>query len=713
MRLSFLVAAALALSCSTPPPDPGPGDAGEPADDPCNSAGAAASEGNKDACWLTLGKELSGYISKVGDTDWYLLDVPGPLDKRGILTVHAQYKVPSTPVTLLVNLLEADGTTSLGAASDKKLRGAPGPVEVVARLTHPGKYFVVVSHDASADDPAFDKKAPYLLSATLANDPDENEPNDVIPTAIVLPKCGVARVSGALATTADLDRFTFTLDPCAGRTILHLLLTAPKASAQQLRLSYTLKNVTTNVVVASGFASTPFGVQTLVDARLVAAGKYELVISAYKPPGATSDPSGDPAFTYTADLSLFSDVDANEGATGNDTVANATPVPLSPGQSKTLTGRLSYVPDVDYIAVKVGPVSRPTRLHYRFNSTAAPGRFIAVPSTQAKELNLVTLTLSATDCKANCPGGKDVPAVDWCNRSQCLWSRRVEDATLAFRNFEGQIEVPANSAGPWLFQVGYIGQAGADDREYTLIIDSREETADEQSPNNTRQTAMPVTLPAPAKTALGYGFGRNTQDSAPNKLMLLPHGPADYDAVSDTDFFEVNFSLPPGPASDGGTLDAGPPAGPDLSWDLSWTVPSSTGRAGERPHDVSFRFHFCNDVTCSSLTSTAAFLGYTGASGQTWYAAGAGSPGSNERFFDFDPATNRFTVRRALCLCIDGKYTAAKKFFVEVRADNRASYDDVDTSLDMAVRAYDTKVPVDGGTPFTCPSPCQFVAKSK
>jgi hypothetical protein len=227
--LAFLLSGLIA-GCTEQPATP---DAGDPAAlvDSCDGAEAAAGE----ACRLTLGAEREGYISPQEDVDWYLLEVPEPLPARALLTVKVGYRAPSSPVTLVVNLLKADGRSSLGSATDPRPRGAPGTAQLVARLQPPngpgaGRYFVVVSHDSGAEDPAADRKNPYFLSATLASDPDLNEPNDQTPTAVTLPACGAASAQGALSTEGDVDRFSFQLQPCAGRTLLYLSLDAPASS---------------------------------------------------------------------------------------------------------------------------------------------------------------------------------------------------------------------------------------------------------------------------------------------------------------------------------------------------------------------------------------------------------------------------------------------------------------------------------------------------
>ncbi len=712
-----VLACVMLAACSDPPPPNH--DAGANLEDVCNDADAAA---NNESCRLSLGAEAQGYLAVVDDVDWFVLDVD-TLPARPILKVTAEYRVPSSPVTLSMNVVRADGNSSIASGFDRKLRGGPGPVEVTARLTAPGRYFVILRHDTSLDDPAADRRNPYFVTAALVSDPDLNEPNDQQATPVTLASCATARIEGALATAGDVDRYTFDVGGCQGRTILHATFRAPKPSLSQLRLSYELKGA--EGPVAADRSSTPFGEQTLITARLVSNGKYELLISAYKSPNSIGEMPGDPDFTYSVDLALYSDVDTNEGASGNDTPEHATPLALSTGQTRTVTGRISYIPDVDYFQVPLAASGSPRRLHYRLTWSTAAGRFTSVPTLQPRELNVVTESPSATDCKANCPNGNRAPAADWCNRKQCLWQRRVEDPQLQFRNFEGKMLVPANAAGPWLFQVGYIGASGADDVEYTLSVTLEDNSAEESSAmHDTPATAMPVTAGSPAVTVLGHGHGQPTLSAGrgANGLQPIPRSSGDYDAQTDSDFFVVSFTPPPPPPEpDGGwpVDDAGMPVDAGLeptpvALDLDWVIPpTGNQRAGERSHDVSMRLHFCETPDCNSLVPLTSYIGYRDGTGNVWYRADLTPPMPEQRGFDFNQNAGTFRVRDSACLCIDGQYAAAGKLFVELRADNRSSYEDVDVRLNVGVGAYPKSFTDDSGAQRTCPEPCRFVARSR
>lgn len=705
-----LIAGASLGACSDPPP-PIP-DAGPDLVDACNSAAEAAA--NED-CRLPLDGETQGYLATLDDVDWYVLDVE-TLPARPILKVAAEYRAPSTPVTLSVNVVRADGNSSIGSAFDRKLRGGPGPVEVTARLTEAGRYFVIVRHDTSLEDPALDTRNPYFLTAALVSDPDTHEPNDEEATEVALGPCATARIEGALATAGDVDRYTFDVGGCQGRTILHATFRAPKPSPAQIRLAYELTGP--EGPVAADRASSPFNEQTLVTARLVPNGTYEIEVKAYQPPNSIGVPPGDPEFVYTIDLALFSDSDPNEGSNGNDTPDRATPIALSTGQTRSVTGRISYVPDVDYFQVPLAASPTPRRIHYRLSWSNAAGRFPSVPTLQPKELAVLTQTPSASACKATCPNGDRSPAADWCNRSQCLWQRRVEDPQIDFRNFEGKLLVPANVEGPWLFQVGYIGASGADDTEYTLTLTLEENSAEESTTmRDTPATAIPVAAGAIGTTVLGHGHGQPNLSAgrAANNLSPIPRSSGDYDAQSDTDFFVVNFTPPtPPPPPDPEEDDGTEVELPAVALDLGWTIPPTANqRAGERSHDISMRLHFCETPECTSLVPLRSFIGYRSGTGSVWYGQDLDPQMPAQRGFDFDQSTGTFRVRDSACLCIDGQYAAAGKLFVEVRADNRASYEDVDVQLRVGVGDYPRDFIDDAGNPMSCPVPCRFVERSR
>jgi len=446
LRLPALTCVLLSVNlaaCSDDPPPTGD-DGPDLTLDTCNDATAAAAEAS---CTLPLDTEQQGYINPTNDNDWWVLDVPD-LPARALLTVTAQYKVPATPVTLKVNVLGLDGRPSIGTAIDRRTRG-PGPTPVLARVTQPGRYYVVVSHDVGGEDPAMDRRNPYVITATVGSDPDTHEPNDSAATAVTLPTCGTTTFEGALSVTGDVDLYSFTaaLCPPANRTILHLRLSA-QPSASQIRLGYVLTGPG-GAVVAEGHTGTPFGEQLLLTARIAQAGAYQLQVKAYKASTDYFDPPGDPQFRYSARVGLYADRDSNEGAGGNDeaTAARATAVPLNivdfaNGSPTVKDGRISFVGDNDYFAIQPSNGASPARLYYELTWADTGAQFERVPTTQPRELTLVTLTSTAADClnnRAVCPSGGGEGAA-YCQQKQCLRQRRVESADIPdFGHFKGML----------------------------------------------------------------------------------------------------------------------------------------------------------------------------------------------------------------------------------------------------------------------------------
>lgn len=659
---------------------------------------------------------ISAQALKQPDRDWWLLAVPGPLAPPAILTVKGQYCVPSSPVTLAVNVLKPDGTTSLGRAVSNA-RGSAA--EVVARIDATGDYFVIVEDDPGDNDPGttdVDPRAPYKLAATTYPDPDTNEPNDDsgAPTYIAESPTNTWTQAGAIAITGDVDRFTFDVPARFARQILYLNLSAPGVTpASTLRLEYTITECpsppatracgTPGRVVAQDFAKTPFGTQTLVTARLVKPGRYQLVIDGYQAATDPSPPPGDPRLKYAIMMQLHQDLDTSEGPAGNDTAAQAPNVGIAAPGSHTLTGRISYVGDAEWYALDL-PSGPGRRLKYRFAYTSATGRF-TVPTLQVRELSVVVP--SAIGC-ACCSAGNNTCA-DFCSRGQCLVSRRVEDPTVSgLSNFEGMLHVPASAAPTrWLVQFAYFGTAGVDDRAFKIDLNLMPQTAEEATAErDTTTTAIPLSIPgldtaACVITSLGYGHGSPfpTQYRAPNGASLLPWGVADLDVRSDGDVIEVQ-------------IPTGLPAA-DYTWNVTWTVPALPGRpAGTRPYDLAFRFDF-NDGSGSVTTRT---MGYIGREQDPWCSGVGADAGSNcprAALFTFNQSSGDFAVTPAACFCLRSAVVGAGRFFATVSADNRTAYDDPAASdstarVCMTLSAYPPPSPPgpDGGSAYACPSPC-------
>ena len=103
----------------------------------------------------------------------------------------------------------------------------------------------------------------------VVQDPDVNEPNDLVPTPVALAAVGGLQqgsVQGYLATLGDVDRFAF--DVPAGKKVLHLSLQADALSPPPpFRLSYELLSPS-GTRVAEGVVQNEFLPVDLATARL-------------------------------------------------------------------------------------------------------------------------------------------------------------------------------------------------------------------------------------------------------------------------------------------------------------------------------------------------------------------------------------------------------------------------------------------------------------
>ncbi|HEY3451700.1 MAG TPA: hypothetical protein VGK67_35410 [Myxococcales bacterium] len=644
-------------------------------------------------CTLTLDTEAQSKIDVLAKVDWWVLDVPA-LPPRALITVVAQYKVPSTPVVLTVNVTADDGSTSIATGTDPRRAsstsaGGPGPAQAVGKITKPGKYFVIVRHDTSADDPATDKRNFYNLLAKVESDPDLNEPNDLSAEAtnVTLAACGsFAQATGALSTSGDVDRFKFDVTQCAGgRTILYVSIEAPASAGPQIRLNYVLNGPAG--VVANDYSKSPMKDQLVATARLSAAGHYELALNAYKGPRDIVDPPGDTTFVYRVKVGLFPDLDTNEGATGNDSPETATDVGLSTGGSKVLEGRLSYTGDWDTYKVDV---AGDARVYYKLEYTKAAGQFPAVPTLVPKQLTVFTVDKSAA-CASNC-GGDPSYTVPWCNKKQCLHQERMDDSKIAdYANYEGQLLMAAGT-GPYYLQLSYTGAEGGDDIPYKLTVAVKPATAP-----SSLQNPRVVNLPGEGATAISWGWGA-FGSGVPNDLPELPRSVLDYDKEHQVEFLEFHF-VPPSPAV-------------DQAFQLKWKIDPPAGKSAGRAYDVAMQLGLCADAGCAAAVPMpkSGYLGY--ASGQTnpWYVGktDAGLPGMQEAY-KFDRGTGTFEARSAMCTCLDAAHVSSGKIKVAVEAINRTSYDDSTIHLQFGLSSYPFTAVNDSGASFQCPAPCGWV----
>jgi len=225
--------------------------------------------------------------------------------------------------------------------------------------------------DAGADREA---DAPFV-------EPDDNEPNDAVPTPIPLVEDGGVRTGrgdGVLATPGDVDRFTF--DVPRGTHVVYARVTAPALVPEtSVRLRYELSAPGDGAPLLASGEATDGGAVDLGTARLVttaAGGACSLVVSGLAPAGGVAD--GDPRLAYDVDLRILPVEDALEP---NDTrpASVARTIVNAAASSTRFTGRVGWVGDEDWFRVDLAASIEPRCS--RIASVRAAGRaFPACPA---------------------------------------------------------------------------------------------------------------------------------------------------------------------------------------------------------------------------------------------------------------------------------------------------------------------------------------------
>ena len=707
-------------------------DASVPPDPDCNTLEAARAN---PACALTVGDGCpaakmgpaavvaQGYITTLldggRDRDFYTAQLPGGLTPKCLLHVTAGYAVPQTAVNLSVNVLDEAGSTSIMSGLDKHGAAAPKFIDLITPFGESNAKIVLQLADEGATvQTKVDNSNPYSVKVEMLENPDLNEPNDTMPTPVVLAAAtdGVCGKSyGYLATTNDVDTFSFDVTP-AGRQIIYLHLSSPMANLlppPPFRLSYGLLDPTGNQI-AEGVMDNEFLQVNLSTARLApSTGTFKLVVKGYKMDGQSAPVLGDLRLRYDVDLCVYPDKDMREP---NDTVTAAQTVNIANG-TQTLNGRISYVADEEWFKLVVGPNATARTLRYEITVAKTGGRFpplSALPTRQLRLATQITTGMSPADRKTNCITN---PAL--CPRSfssvqsnngqlvstlcgiadppQCLWGERNEEVQIMglkdLQNFVGAVPVPTAGATYLMMFRDEGGRAEkyADDREWSMVVTLADD-ADEQS----RVTGpVVVNLGAtmtPAPGVISYGYGA-LLDFDPNQGRGV-RGPNDYDAYeTDKDLFQFNY---PGAAIG------------DQSWDLQWTIANNTD-GGRAPGDLALEI-----TLCGSATPTVDG-GLCGGERRFIFGANLGAvtpwylpvTNGNQRvlFTKMVNLTNTvFTATAAGCNCLAASKVSAGKFFVNVAGVNRVTNDPIVYQLTQGVAPYpngNAVCPVtDGGCRF-------------
>jgi hypothetical protein len=724
----------------------------------CNSPQAALATAG---CRLTLGQEKQDYIQQKGDQDWWVVNV-GPLQPRSIVHVTAGYRPPAgqdaggfnTAVNLQMNILDSTNGTvggSLATAVDAHGSASPTILDITFRYTKNNNDLFIVLQDQSGQQS--DNLSPYFLKVEVILDPDVNEPNDTPATAtpIVLTATngGVGGSNGGyLSTPGDLDYYSI---PAPNPSSVMWIRVgedpaAPSPPPHRFRLEYFLRDPTGLVVATdSSSAGSQFS-QNLVQigtARLLKmTGTYTLEVRAYVDPNnATVIPPGDLAFKYKVEV-IIVPLQDNVEIAGNNTIDDAKvnplalqpPQPLAPGESVTITGRISFVPDPDYYIVRLAgdPSGRPHLLHYKVTPSKAPARFPPVPGPVDRQL-LVSTEVPAGSQPACAAGdaGVCIISADVSNFNyplatnlcvaptpQCLQSTRYEnqDTPLKFQNlanFESVLQVPPHAGTvDYYFLFQDQGNNWADDTDYTILVQwLPEPDPAEAVPDPQRPVTMSAT-PGPAQTPFGgylsYGIGATDLS-----LGIAPiTDTRDYDGRGDdVDTFAITVPVAVATQSE---------------LYFQWHIPAAS--VTSMPYDLGIHLAFCvpdGGVACASvqtapLTNPGGQLGleYETTPVTSWWNIGAQftplEPAYDPRsYIGTAPNGEALTVlSQYACGCLENRLIAqggGATMYVSVFPINRTSWlPEVPYTVEMGHGPYPYSFTAQGGGTVNCPAVCAF-----
>ncbi len=781
-RLAGLVPLVAALAACSGSNSTNDGGGGGPVPDICNAPPDAGAPLDP-ACTLTLGTASQFYINKAGKQLWLGVNIPAGTSAKSLLHLSAGYNVPSTPVELAVNLLAADGTTSLAQGADSHASGKPQLIDFIlpyAAFSAAGSPLLIQCTDSTLVH--YDDKSPFSMLVEIIPDPDPNTPGT--PTAVTFGSgangvstgtCNGAACTGVISVSGRVDQFTFTPPTSlAAHQILYLDVSAPASTLAPpvaYQLAYSLYDAN-NVLVVTDYALSPFLDVDLATARLITTPPYTLKVYAFNPPNATTPPAGDLRMTYTLDLRVMDDVDAQQqGPTLNNGFPTAFPVPFTAGDlgagPKTLTGRLSFVADSEWYGLTFpSEPSTATRLHYRFTPTTNGGRFPSIPPQQPGD-RLVEITnpvippdgnpqTAQEICLANpatpqCPVDTNASTValmlqaSLCNQGDagalCLFSERQETPGWdKISNFEGIIPIVPHT-GSATYYIDYQSQEGtyADDFDYTLQLWWETETGQNVAGYHwTFDAAIPwamavdtgaASFPNPPAGAsqsgtitLGHLYGENLQPT--DVPVDTVYAPDDYDALPSTiDTYELDF-----PAGAGTTYPFG------ATWELQWSLSGFNASDGGAPIALGLEVAFCDgtisgDAGCNIVSGSGistptgngpglGTIGYNDTPAYSWYNYQAAYTGDLESLWTMTttPTSVTVTARPYGCFCMENAFLQSSKFYIQVVGLDRKVYQDVNYTLSTALAPYPQNFTVsDGGEVLACPldipsadAGCQF-----
>ncbi len=732
IRVAMVAVLAGLVGCTPPTPmcvegDEPVCDAGALPSDSCDSIEQARMDTAN--CALTLCQDKEAFISTLADggddIDFYTVTLPGNLTARSLLTVSGGYGgVPQTAVNFSVNVLRTNPDGGFGAVATGVDRrsgaGAPKNVEISQPFSESNAALIVrVSDIGGVSQPRVDNLNAYRIKVCTLENPDMNEPNDTTPTAITLmASAGVQRgtQSGYLATANDVDLYSF---PVSGaRQIIYVHITSAMTSlmpALAYRMSYVLKNPMGGVI-SEGVMDNEFLQVDLSTARLTAGdGTYLLEVSAYKLPQQMTPAPGDVRLKYDVEVRVMPDVDMLEGSTGNDGPTTARATNLAVDSPTTLTGKISYVPDMEWFRLTFPASGSPRTLRYELLPPGGGGRFPPLTTVATRQIRVaqeVTLGANNQDRQNNCinnatvcprsfddPNKGDGLLVSGVCRSpgidppHCLLAERNEEYQIpslrSRRNFVGAIPVPAGVSS-MLLSYGDTGKGRlkfADDNDWSIRVTLESDPDEAGRPANGAPQPMAVSN---VNGAITFGYGKLIQF---DDLNMAPgiRGPKDYDAT-DTDSDTYLFSV-------GG-------AG-DHNWQFEYTVGYADG--GSRPAGtLAFEITMCQGpVSGNACPGQRGIIYPDFGSFAPWYLP---LVQGNERVHFTQMQQGNSVVIRAepvACYCVPASTAAAGGFLLSVVAVDRTSNDPIPYSIRQSAPAFSCPGAVqDGGA-----MPCGFLLR--
>ncbi len=704
--------------CNPELDDECPFDAGPEPEDFCDSPMEALNDTANCVLPLACGVDAGrlAYINPPSDggidIDWYSASF-GTLTARSLLRVYAGYNAPSTPVDLAVGVLNEQASMSLIRVVDNHGQGAPRPIDILMPYTQSNTKLLFLVSDRGGRPPQFDLRSKYFISVCTQENPDVNEPNDSPDAGTAIPLTPMGAIhrgmnTGYLATDNDVDRFKIDVpaNTPAARNVLYVHVTAPALTAPPppYRLSFTLYDPN-GVPIAEQVTPNAFLAADLATAKLVRTpGQYTVVVQGYRAnPNDMSVVQGDLRLQYTVDVQLMEDVDAQEP---NDSMAEAMGRArmLGPGQSATVTGRLSYVPDPEFFAIDVPPNAGHSTMYVRLTQSQMSGRFAPLSGPKDRQMRIIAavagadLMTSINNCvnTSACPKGyasDDVGLRDLvastcrafadAGSGQCLWLERNQNndspAFADLRNMQGTIPIaPHTGTLRYWVIVQDEGNNWADDIDWTLNVSV------EADPDEARFGPITGSIPGTVNGVLTHGYGRTFQYDLP-ECAARPQtdcdgirSPYDYDAVP-TDIDQFTYTLP---------------GGMDQSWQLQWEIDKVDG--GVVPADIILDLRMCGqtpDGGCgrgSTAFQTDNF--------QPWYGMAL-----TDRVFGWTREDMgsfvRVTARLNQCLCFP---SATTRLEMNVGVVDRDWYGPVTYRVTHGVGAFSGSFPGDGGMPATC-----------